>query len=353
MAQSDVKSSTEKLDHLFSRIQLKSFPHPPSKVIEIESTATVSQAVEVLSKAKILCAPVIDASKKGETWLDKYLGLVDMADVVHFALAKVEVAKHKSKGFAALVQEAKEFQTHQVKDILDSNGHNPFVPLALTSSMRDAMLLLGKHHLYRIIVIDPEKQELANIITQSAMVKVLGDNLKHFGDFGKKTLEEVGLGASKKIYSVTSDELAIDAFKLMLDKRVGAVPVLGVDGQLVGNISLRDIRVAVATAEKFALLFEPMSKFLSDIRAESDDIMSPAISCKSSDTVEKVIGKLCVSRIHRLYLVDANEKLSSVCSLSDIISIFVSDPDDKKLTVGAVEKAEAVAAAAAATAKSE
>jgi CBS domain-containing protein len=316
-----------KLDTLFSKISLKSFPSV--KVVSVPSNATVAETLEVLSNNKILCAPVVDASKKSDSWLDKYLGLVDMADIVSFALSKVEVAKAKSKGFAALVKEAKEFSTHQVKDILDSNGHNPFVPLALTSSMRDAMLLLGKHHLYRIIVIDAEKEELANIITQSAMVKVLGDNMKSFGDFGKKTLTQLGLAQQKTIFSVALDNLAIDAFKLMLEKKVGAVPVLGVNGQLVGNISVRDIRTAVAKPEMWSTLFEPMSKFIGTMRADSDDIMSPAISCNAGDTLAQVIGKLCTSRIHRVYVVDEKAQLTTVVSLSDIISVFVSEPDDK------------------------
>jgi len=322
------ESKTTKLDTLFSKIALKSFPSV--KVVTVNSTDSVSDTLDVLSSNKILCAPVVDASKKSESWLDKYLGLVDMADVVSFALSKVEVAKHKSKGFAALVKEAKEFSTHQVKDILDSNGHNPFVPLALTSSMRDAMLLLGKHHLYRIIVIDAEKQELANIITQSAMVKVLGDNMKHFGDFGKKTLTDLGLAASKTIYSVALDHLAIDAFKLMLEKKVGAVPVLGVNGQLVGNISVRDIRSAVAKPELWSNLFEPVSKFLAGMRSGSDDIMSPAISCNASDELGQVISKLSTSRIHRVYVVDEKSQLVSVVSLSDVIGVFVTEADEDK-----------------------
>jgi CBS domain-containing protein len=322
------ESKTTKLDVLFSKIALKSFPSV--KVVSVDSTATVADTLDVLSGNKILCAPVVDTSKKSDSWLDKYLGLVDMADIVSFALSKVEVAKNKSKGFAALVREAKEFSTHQVKDILDSNGHNPFVPLALTSSMRDAMLLLGKHHLYRIIVIDAEKQELANIITQSAMVKVLGDNMKSFGDFGKKTLTDLGLAASKTIYSVSLENLAIEAFKLMLEKKVGAVPVLGVNGQLVGNISVRDIRSAVAKPELWATLFEPVSKFLAGMRADTDDIMSPAISCNAGDEIGAVISKLCTSRIHRVYVVDEKSQLVSVVSLSDVISVFVSEADEDK-----------------------
>jgi len=296
----------------------------------VDSTSTVSETLDVLSSNKIWCAPIIDSSKKSATWLDKYMGLVDMADVVSFALSKVEVAKNKSKGFAALVKEAKEFSTHQVKDIFDSNGHNPFVPLALNSSMRDAMLLLGKHHLYRIVVIDAEKQELANIITQSAMVKVLADNMKSFGDIGKKTLTELGLAASKTIYSVSLDNLAIDAFKLMIEKKIGAVPVLGVNGQLVGNISVRDIRTAVAKPELWANLFESVAKFLNDMRAGADDIMSPAISCNASDELGLVISKLCVSRIHRVYVVDEKQQLIAVVSLSDVIGVFVTEADEDK-----------------------
>jgi len=316
-------STGTKLDEAFAKIALSTFP-PPSKIVEVEHSATVHHALQALSHTNILCAVLVDNTSKFESWIDKY-HWVDMADIVNFALTKVEIAQHhKSKSFHALVQEAKEFETHQVKDIADANGHNPFVGLAVDASVRDAMLLLGKQHMYRIAVIDWEKKQIVNVITQSAMVKVLGDNMKHFGEFGKKTLADVSLGGKKDVFSVGHDVLTIEAFKLMVEKKVGAVPVLGVDGQLIGNISMRDIRVAVATPDKFAHLFESASKFLTLMRANADDIMSPAICCKATDSLDTVVGKLCVSRIHRVYVMDDAGKLSSVVSLSDIIGVFVT-----------------------------
>jgi len=292
--------------------------------------------VDILMKGHILSAPVVDVKAKPDAeWLDKYTGLVDMMDVAHFVLSLVENPDKKlSKGgYAGLTEENTKLSLTTAAEIAGTSGNNPFVGLDITSSLRDAMFLLGKRHLYRVAAIDGKKQELVNVISQSAIIKILYDNLGKFSALVDKTLKELGLAEPKKVLSVPIHTPAIAAFKLIAENRVGAIPIVGVAGTVVANISARDIRAVLSSPSLYAALFLPLSSFLSLANEDRVDVMSPAITCHPSATLKHVIQQLAVSHIHRMYVVDDRQHLISVISLTDVISAIATEPKSITLNV--------------------
>ena len=62
------------------------------------------------------------------------------------------------------------------------------------------------------------KGDLVNIISQSSMVSVLAESPEVLRAVGARTLQEMGLGGSEDVMSVTSSQTPIDAFRLMSEK---------------------------------------------------------------------------------------------------------------------------------------
>ena len=62
----------------------------PYAVIEIPSDASLADAVETLSKNKILSAPIrnVDAPEDA-SWIDKYIGIVEFAGIAMWLLHQV------------------------------------------------------------------------------------------------------------------------------------------------------------------------------------------------------------------------------------------------------------------------
>jgi len=279
---------------------------------------------------KILSAPVLDVkAKAGAQWLEKYSSLVDMMDVAFFVLSIVDTPDRKvlhAKGYAGLAEEEKKLTTTTAAEIAGISGNNPFVALDITCTLRDVMLLLGKHHLYRVAVIDGEKQELVNLLTQSAIIKVLHDNISKFSGLVDRTLKELGLAEPKKVLSVPIHAPAMSAFQLITQNRVGAIPVVGVSGNVVANISARDIFGVLNSPSLYASLYNPLSSFLSLAYQDRVDVMAPAITCAPTATLRHVIQQLAISHIHRMYVVDDKQHLISVVSLTDVIAAFAVEP---------------------------
>ena len=72
---------------------------------------------------------------------------------------------------------------------------------------------------------------------------------------------------------------------------MSAVPVLGINGSVVGNVSARDLRQLILNPAIFRLISLPVRQFLSVISRESveHEAMAPAITCRPKDTMQHVI----------------------------------------------------------------
>lgn len=59
-------------------------------VIEINSDASLAEAVQLMSEHKVLSAPVVDVdAPKDASWIDRYIGIVEFVGIVVWILHQV------------------------------------------------------------------------------------------------------------------------------------------------------------------------------------------------------------------------------------------------------------------------
>uniref|UniRef100_A0A7S1CIJ7 CBS domain-containing protein n=1 Tax=Bicosoecida sp. CB-2014 TaxID=1486930 RepID=A0A7S1CIJ7_9STRA len=333
----------------------------PAEIVTVNSDMTLVEAVDRLSKAKILCAPVIDVecTVEAPTWRQKYCGLFDLSDVVVF-VTKATKKKGAAAGLAdfrhAMAHKAL-FATTRVKDVAHRLSKDaPFLCLdAEVASLLDVIHFLGKHHYHRVFVSRGESSDLVNIITQSHVVDLLGQHAKktrEMTEVADKTLEELGMvkAPGTLIKAKVTDE-AFSAFEKMKEHKVSAVPVVDEEGHIVGNISNRDIRVLVHSSSVYKQIHSPLHHFLAEVKgsvvdadeagagsdgedrgakpsvlAESDtDDRASAVTVHPTDTLRVVLRVLHATRIHRVYVADEAGKPVSVVTLTDILRVMAPE----------------------------
>jgi len=325
---SDFGEGTEELNKVFQDIPIKLFPTPSlGRIIVLKSDTPLIEAVKVLSRNHVLSAPVRDVTQPDSaTWSDKYLGMLDVVGVVFYMLETLLPEGKEPVDFESEMENHEAFKKLTVKDATTMSRFAPFVPVELdTGSLLDPMLLCGLHAIRRVPVVK-SAGDIHNIVTQSALVQTLSANLdqKRFHPVSKKTLKELNLGDPKKVLSVKSSAKLKDAFDIIRDADVSAVPVLDESGVVIGNISARDVRYIVGSAKLYKLLKMPISTYLEVV---TDGRVHSAITCKPDATMEKVIRLLVENRIHRIYVTDDADKPVRVISLRDIITKFVKEPE--------------------------
>lgn len=347
------------LSTVFRTVPISSFPKPDS-MITVRADMTLADAVEVLMSGSVLCAPVEAATEETpKTWRERFVGLLDMSDIVVFVVnltRKKEKTGHDLRDFRHALAHKAALHTTRVADVMHTTKDGaPFQSLdEATSSLFDAVELLGRGHHHRVLITRDDEPELVNIITQSAVVRVLAQHAKdtrEMSNIADQSIHMLGMVSDHRVYSCNVNDEAFSAFQLMKEKNVSAVPVVDMDGKLVGNISNRDIRVLVDSPSVYKQIHSPLHHFLAEVKgsvvdseptlAHGDrgappsskvllgeaDSVAPSITCSRDMTLRVVLRRLHVTKIHRLYVTDDEDRPLAVVSLSDILTIIALDDD--------------------------
>ncbi|KAG6555826.1 hypothetical protein Mapa_002466 [Marchantia paleacea] len=347
-------SPMDRLNAAFETIPVSFFPLLAlGSVIEVKSDASLEEALEILSSHHIYSAPVPDVQAAAESsWMEKYLGMVDFAGIIHWLLNQVNLERTKSElatleagGVASLggdkfveMKKSEAFKTAKVSDIAGSFRWAPFISVQQTDSLLTVLLLLSKYRMKSLPVVESGKGTIFNFITQGDVIHMLFQcsGLSWFDKLGKSTLSQLGLPRVRegKLIQVDENVHIIVAFEMMSKNGVGGVPVLA-NGtkKVVGNISASDVSFLLTAPEIFQHE-SPLTtgKFLAAVRKhlqerkESSPLLRPILTCHPNETLKGSIIKLDEAKVHRIYVVDDNEDLIGVITLRDIISTFVEEP---------------------------
>jgi CBS domain-containing protein len=168
---------------------------------------------------------------------------------------------------------------------------------------------------------DVSKRPMARFITQSDVIHFVANNLSDFGSgLDLKVHSNIG---TYPVTCVQETIRTIDAFREMLNQKVTGLAVVDITGNLVGNLSIRDIGYAV-TASPGTELNMDLRSFLSALKANGYN--SDFVFCKTHDTIAHAITELSKSRTHRMYVMDDANKPCGVITLSDICKFLLQLP---------------------------
>ncbi|XWS34053.1 hypothetical protein CRYUN_Cryun21dG0006200 [Craigia yunnanensis] len=239
------------------------------------------------------------------------------------------------KDFYKVILQEEPFKSTTVRSIVKSYRWAPFIPVATNSSMLSVLLLLSKYRLRNVPVIEPGKPDIKNYITQSAVIGGLEGcrGRDWFDCISTRPISDLGLPfmSSDEVISIESDDLVLEAFRRMRDNQVGGLPVVeGPRKEIVGNVSIRDIRHLLLKPELFSNFRQlTVKNFMNTVASTDQEFgrVTPPITCKVDSTLASVIQSLATKLVHRIYVVAENEnEVKGVITLRDVISCFIFEP---------------------------
>jgi len=189
---------------------------------------------------------------------------------------------------------------------------------------------LADHDTHRVPIINDQKvgMPLLMFVTQMDMARWLYSKLSQQRDIilpdaiSAMTVKDLLRTKSgvKPLITVLATDPLIKAFRLIHQHKVMGVAVVDPEsGKLVTNISANDLRKLPSYEFKQFLneLFTPVSLYRNPSRL---------IIAKASDKLVDVLGRMVNDRVHRVWIVDEQQKPVGVLSICDIISQFSDLP---------------------------
>jgi CBS-domain-containing membrane protein len=291
-------------------------------IIYLDENSSVHDALQVLAKNNLISAPV--RVSDAVDWL----GFIDCLDILRLAihmytngsnniaedLKKIDKPEWSSwcRDINTMQHRDVRFGLTPLKKLIAGRPVDTFCPINDMGSVHElieGILAKGAH---RAPVMD-DRNDIKAIITQSDIVQLLFNNMDVLGDMKEKSIQELKIG-THEVISMSIEAQAIHAFYLMIYHRVHAVALThGSSGKLVANLSASDIKGLAS--ENLSSLLLPVKKYLN----AHAKLKGVAISVKNDSTLEELITKFALFRVHHVWMLDEQDRAVGVIGLADLM----------------------------------
>ncbi|CDO95340.1 unnamed protein product [Kluyveromyces dobzhanskii CBS 2104] len=312
-----------------------------NKLVFISGSISVEEAFNTLVKYNLTSLPVenfpddIDCLTFDYNDLNSYLLLV----LNKISVNNAEVTKQCQLGHPVPVGE-----------IIKLTPKNPFYKLPEQENLSTAMMILGSG-VHRVAITNQENTQIKGILSQRRLIKYLWDNARSFQNLEtlfQKSLKDLRIGVldthtkpttrQSRIISVQGDDLLIMALYKMHTERISSIAVIDHQGNLLGNISVTDVKHITRTSQ-YPLLQNTCLHFISVILDKRGLEMGkdsfPIFHVYPTSSLARTVAKLVATKAHRLWIVQPSGdtpvdsekdkrsgKLIGVVSLTDILGLL-------------------------------
>ncbi|KAJ9638864.1 AMP-activated serine/threonine-protein kinase regulatory subunit [Coniosporium tulheliwenetii] len=214
----------------------------------------------------------------------------------------------------------------------DRNRINCAEPAAIRSMSEDARIPREEDTL--VDVDDETKRNMVvSVVTQYRILKFVAVNVKEL-QMLKKPLKDIGLGTYDDVQTANMDTPVMDVIHMLVKKNISSVPILDKDGKL-GQYDLVDrmltfpgILMNVFEAVDVITLikggvYDDLNLSVGDALLKRSDDFAGIYTCSLYDNLATIFDTIRKSRVHRLAVIDENNYLKGVLTLSDILEYIL------------------------------
>ncbi|KAK5114359.1 hypothetical protein LTR62_002611 [Meristemomyces frigidus] len=284
----------------------------PSEMRFVELDTSIEDTTKLLIRSGAPNVVLIRESRKTRT----AVGAFDYSDLNAYLLLVLGLS-HPDEKAQELANRARTGDAIPLSALLDHLGtREEPAYLPHTADLTRAMEILGGGS-HRLVINKEGTSEAVGVLTQLRLVRFFWENHQNFSatqGLYARTMKELELGA-KHVLAINGDKPLSDALRMMHDEGITSLPVLDSHSNVVGNISHVDVRLLTDTSA-IPLLSQSCIHFISVILSErglwDGKDSYPVFHVTPYSTLAHTVAKLCATRSHRMWIVDAPSPATSV-----------------------------------------
>mmetsp|Transcript_6474 Transcript_6474/g.8935 ORF Transcript_6474/g.8935 Transcript_6474/m.8935 type:complete len:338 (-) Transcript_6474:510-1523(-) len=293
----------------------------------VTSDTTVEGTLQELARRKILSVPVLDKKT------NQFCGIVSVSDIVVAIVFNPCFAKLSNGGCLDKLtrKDMEEIIERSVlkNSVVDVIGVTEEGKNLWTFDESESLSKLAEYFaqgVHRALI--TRKSGGPCLISQTDCARFIHSKIKASKSSAVKKildadLNSLGYVKGTDVVTVKDTETALHGFRRLLqwhsfrDWNLAALPVVdSKTGKIVGNLSESDLRGMNENRLLDLLFVIPM--YMKTFYG----IMGTPLTVTTNTTFKDAVDKLIEAKVHRLWVVDADEKPVGAFSLSDIISQF-------------------------------
>eukprot|EP01108_Squamamoeba_japonica_P010230 TRINITY_DN9894_c0_g1_i1.p2 TRINITY_DN9894_c0_g1~~TRINITY_DN9894_c0_g1_i1.p2 ORF type:complete len:465 (-),score=238.11 TRINITY_DN9894_c0_g1_i1:71-1399(-) len=275
---------------------------PVENIETIESSESIEQAVKHLKSRNILSCPVVENGA--------VIGVLDMQELLSFLVSCVAPSEDEEIA-------ERNMTMRSVKDLLTMSPRDVLTPLDPrdTATMAVELFATGVHR----CPLTDETNKLAGLVTQVdlAMQLVLAMREGSSQEVGARSLESLGIGLREPVW-VDGDQDVGDTLTQLDAYQLSSLAV--VDGQRVlkGNFSITDV---ISLWKGHGSVAEGLNQSVTAYLQKNSPKSLEPITCTRSTTLLDATAIMVDKQVHRLWVVDGDNKPIGVYSMTDLFKV--------------------------------
>ncbi|KAK7602449.1 hypothetical protein V9T40_008038 [Parthenolecanium corni] len=294
-----------------------------AKLVVFDTQLLVKKAFFALVDNGVRAAPLWDSVHQ------QFVGMLTITDFIKI-LQKYYTSSNVT------MDELEEHKLETWKSALPGQ-HSAMISIGPDVSLYEAIKVLIHNRIHRLPVIDPYTGNVLYILTHKRILRFL---FLYINDLPKpsymnKTISDLKIGTYENVETVVEDTTIILALKKFVERRVSALPVVDEKGRLVDIFAKFDV-INLAAERTYNNLDITLKK----ANEHRNEWFEGVHRCHLTDTLFSVLEKIVKAEVHRLVVVDKDEKVIGIISLSDLLVFLVLRPcGDHKIKNGSAEEA--------------
>ncbi|XP_066517847.1 5'-AMP-activated protein kinase subunit gamma-1 isoform X2 [Hoplias malabaricus] len=280
------------------------------KLVVFDTTLQVKKAFFALVANGLRAAPLWNSN------LQRFVGMLTITDFIN-------ILHCYYKSPMVQIYELEEHKIDTWRDVYLKYQEGSLISISPDASLFDAVYSLLKHKIHRLPVIDPQSGNVLHILTHKRILKFLylfGTSIPK-PCFLQRKIKEAGVGTFRNIATVQQTATVYDALSIFVERRVSALPVVDEERKVVALYSRFDV-INLAAQKTYNNLSMTMQEAVRRRRCFVEGV----IKCYPDETLETIIDRIVEAEVHRLVLVDRDNVVRGIISLSDLLQAVVLSP---------------------------
>ncbi|KAI8430698.1 hypothetical protein MSG28_000887 [Choristoneura fumiferana] len=278
-----------------------------AKLVVFDTQLLVKKAFFALVYNGVRAAPLWDSQRQ------KFIGMLTITDFI-----KILQMYYTSPNVA--MEELEEHRLETWRQVLKGSS---LVSIGPDSSLYDAIRILISNRIHRLPVIDPDTGNVLYILTHKRILRFL---FLYINELPKPSylqckLRELQIGTLNDIETATEETSIIDALKKFVNRRVSALPLVDAEGRLKDIYAKFD--VINLAAEK---TYNNLDVSLKQANEHRNEWFEGVQKCTLDETLYEVMERIVRAEVHRLVVVNEEDKVVGIISLSDLLMYLVLRP---------------------------
>uniref|UniRef100_UPI00358EBB49 5'-AMP-activated protein kinase subunit gamma-1-like isoform X2 n=1 Tax=Myxine glutinosa TaxID=7769 RepID=UPI00358EBB49 len=285
-----------------------------SKLVVFDVSLQVKKAFFALVANGVRAAPLWDSKRQA------FVGMLTITDFIN-------ILHRYYKSPLVQIYELEEHKIETWRELYLQDSFKPLVNISPDASLYDAVYSLIRNKIHRLPVVDPMTGNALYILTHKRVLRFLQLFASEMPKppFMSRSLEKLGVGTFHDIAIISPSTTTIRALYLFVERRVSALPVVDESGKVVDIYSKFD--VINLAAEK---TYNNLDVTVTESLHHRSQYFEGVLKCRRHDSLQEVVDRIVTAEVHRLVVVDENDVVEGIVSLSDILQALVLSPEKAK-----------------------